>query len=613
MKPTNRYRWEYRDFRFVLFEQFKLGELLGKPPYEAWGEEEVLEIVKASGRFAQEVLGPLNAVGDREGCSFEGGRGKVPVEFRQAWTSLYETGFKTLGIPAKHDGQGAPRCLQAVVEEILAGANSSFSMYPALTAGAAEVVAIFGTGDQQKRYLAPMYTGRWAGTMCLTEADAGSDVGASRTKAVRLADGTYRIQGSKLFISGGDQDITENVVHLVLARVEGAPLGTKGLSMFVVPKIRVEPGGGLGKANDVLTTRIEGKLGLHGSATCELSFGENGGCVGELVGAVEGVGMSQMFKLMNFARLLVGLQGLGIASSAWLNALDYAKERKQGADFRRYKDASAPRVAIVEHADVRRMLLDMKARVEGIRAMIVKLAVHHDRALSVAGSDDEKARYHNGQVELLTPLVKAYASDQAFQICATAIQVMGGAGYTSDHPIEQYLRDSKVFSIYEGTNHIQAMDLVGRKLGQSGGAHLMEYLGDLGAFVEQHREHPVLAAAVKTLGEAQEAVAATAMGFMGWSQDPAKLELIPSVANRFLEMMSEATVGWLLLDQAVIALDAQAKLSPDHPDRAFYEGKKFAALHFARNALADVPAKARMIAAEDRSAMEIPLEALATS
>jgi alkylation response protein AidB-like acyl-CoA dehydrogenase len=228
----------------------------------------------------------------------------------------------------------------------------------------------------------------------------------------------------------------------------------------------------------------------------------------------------------------------------------------------------------------------MKARVEGIRAMILKLAMHHDRGLALAGSDDQKAAYHHGQVELLTPLVKAYASDQAFQICANALQVMGGAGYTSDHPIEQYLRDSKVFSIYEGTNHIQAMDLVGRKLGQSGGAHLMQFGADVGAFVDQHREHEVLGEAVKTLGAAQEAIAGTAMTFMGWSQDESKLELIPSVANRFLEMMSELTVGWLLLDQAVIAIDAMAKLSADHPDRHFYAGKKYTALHFARNVLA---------------------------
>lgn len=609
MKGINRYRLNLRDMTFVLFEQLKLGELLGKPPYDAWGEEEIVQVLKQTGRFAQEVIGPTNGLGDHEGCRFEKGKVKVPEAFREAWKGVYEQGLKTLGIPVEEGGQGAPKAVAAVIEEILAGANTAFATYPGLTAGASEVIATFGTPEQKKRYLEAMYGGRFGGTMCLTEPDAGSDVGASATKARKNADGTYSIQGAKSFITAADNDLVENVIHLVLARIEGAPAGTKGLSLFIVPNVRVDPDGSLGKPNDVQVTRIEEKMGLHGSATCQLSFGDNGGCVGELVGTQEHVGIAQMFKLMNFARLAVGLQGLSIASSAYLNALDYARERKQGAEFKRWKDPTAPRVPIIRHADVRRMLLDMKSKVEGIRAMILKLAVHHDRALALTGKDDEKAAYHHGQVELLTPLVKAYGSDQAFLICATGIQVLGGAGYTADHPLEQYVRDSKVFSIYEGTNHIQAMDLVGRKLGQAGGAHLMQFAADLSAFVEAHQAHPVLGEAVKKLAEAQEAVTATAMGFMGWSQDPAKAELIPSVANRFLEMMSELTVGWLLLDQAVIALEASAKLAADHPDRAFYEGKKFGALYFARNVLPGVAEKARLVAAEDRSALEIPEEA----
>ncbi len=232
--------------------------------------------------------------------------------------------------------------------------------------------------------------------------------------------------------------------------------------------------------------------------------------------------------------------------------------------------------------------------------------------MALGGQDEERAAYHRGQVELLTPLVKAYGSDQAFQICVTAIQVLGGAGYTCDHPIEQYLRDAKVFSIYEGTNHIQAMDLVGRKLGLAGGAHLMAYVGDVAAFVEKHHDHPQLGSAVQVLGAAQESLVACAMGFMGWSQEEAKLELIPANANRFLEMMSETTLGWMLLDQAVVALEASSRLSGDHPDRSFYEGKQWAALHFARNVLATVPSRAQLIAGEDRSALDIPSDAFAS-
>jgi len=302
-------------------------------------------------------------------------------------------------------------------------------MYPGLAYGAAEVIQIFGTPEQRETYLKPMYSGRWGGTMCLTEPQAGSDVGSSRTTAKKLEDGKYLISGTKIFISGGDHDLAENVVHLVLARVEGAPLGTKGLSLFIIPKIRVNADGSLGQGNDVNVGSIEHKMGINGSATCVLNFGENEACIGELVGTVENQGISQMFRMMNGARISVGLQGVAVASSAYLNALEYAKDRKQGPHYTHWKDPSAPRVPIIEHPDVRRMLLDMKARVEGIRALIVKLARHQDAVRIYQGKDDKLASYHQGQIDLLVPLVKAYGSDQAFRVCETAIQTYGGAGY----------------------------------------------------------------------------------------------------------------------------------------------------------------------------------------
>jgi alkylation response protein AidB-like acyl-CoA dehydrogenase len=317
-----------------------------------------------------------------------------------------------------------------------------------------------------------------------------------------------------------------------------------------------------------------------------------------------------MFHLMNSARIGVGIQSLAIASSAYLNALDYARERKQGSSIKQWKDATAPRVPIIEHPDVRRMLLDMKARVEGLRALAVKLTMHidHAHAIEKTGGDKALAEYHTGQVDLLVPLIKAYGSDQAFQICATAIQVYGGAGYLKDWPVEQYCRDSKIFSIYEGTNHIQAMDLVGRKLMQRGGANVQAYGKDVGTFVAKHKEHAELKDAVAALAQAMEALTATGGKFMQWFGG-GKLEMVPAVANRFLEMMSETTIGWLLLEQAVIAHDAMAKLSPDHPDRSFYTGKLFAAQYFAANVLPGVAAKAQLIAREDRSAVEVPIEA----
>jgi alkylation response protein AidB-like acyl-CoA dehydrogenase len=608
---NNRYRVDRRDLEFVLLEQFRIGELLGSPPFEAWGEEECRAVLKESQRFAMEVLGPLNEVGDREGCRLEGGAVLAPSGFKEAWSRLYEAGFKLLGVSPDHGGQGAPRALRVLVEEMLSGANAAFSIYAGLTEGVADLIEAFGTEEQQRRYLPALREGRWSGTMCLTEAHAGSDVGAARTAARPNADGTYSIQGSKMFISGGDHDLTENVVHLVLARIVGAAPGTKGLSLFMVPKRRPLAGGAIGPPNDVTVAHVEHKLGINGSSTCVLNFGESDGCFGELLGTKEHAGMAQMFRLMNNARIAVGVQGLGIASSAYLNVLAYARERKQGPSFENGHDPKAPRVPILDHADVRRALLDMKAKVEGIRAMIIKLSAHTDRAAALAGVDEERAAYHRGQVDLLTPLVKAYSSDQAFLICTNAVQVMGGAGFIKDQPLEQYLRDSKVFSIYEGTNHIQALDLVGRKLGQTGGAHLAQYLADIGAFVELHRDDPSLGSAMKTLSDAQEAVASTALEFLAWSQTD-KLELLPLTASRFLEMMAELTVGWLLLDAATIAEKAAARVPAAHPDRAFYEGKIWASLYYARNVLIQVPQQARLITSGERSALDIPAEAFAT-
>jgi alkylation response protein AidB-like acyl-CoA dehydrogenase len=315
--------------------------------------------------------------------------------------------------------------------------------------------------------------------------------------------------------------------------------------------------------------------------------------------------MHQMFQLMNSARMATGLQALALASSAYLNALDYAKERKQGAGIQSWKDPTAPRVPIIEHPDVRRMLLDMKARVEGIRALIVKLAWHWDWSRALARKNDPKAKYHQGQVDLLTPLVKAYGSDQGFAICATAIQTFGGAGYLKDHPVEQYCRDSKVFSIYEGTNHIQAMDLVGRKLGQNGGANVQAFLGDIAQFVTTHKAHPGLGHSVAVLEHAHAAIGATTMRMLGWFQ-AGNIRMVPLVANRYLEMMSELACGWLLLDQARIAVEAGQKLGEDHPDQAFYRGKVAAAVYYARNILPGVASNAEIIGNADDSPLTIP-------
>ncbi|MCS6898148.1 MAG: acyl-CoA dehydrogenase [Myxococcales bacterium] len=609
-QPQNRYKADLRDFSFLLFEQFKLGELLQSERYSSWSEQDVKMVLSGCYEFACKVTGPLNAVGD-QGCQVIDGKVKTPPGFKEAWNKLREAGWRNVGVSPEYGGQGAPAAVQVLVEELLSGSNTAFNMYPGLAYGAGEIIEHFGTPEQKQRYLPRIFSGEWGGTMCLTEPHAGTDVGAARTRATRRPDGRYNISGTKIYISGGDHDMADNIVHLVLARIEGAAPGTKGLSLFIVPKIRVNDDGSLGPFNDVVLGGIEHKMGINGSATCVLNFGENGDCIGELMGTTEHVGMAQMFQMMNGARIAVGIQGVGVASAAYLNALQYAKERKQGPSIQNWKDASAPKVAIIEHPDVRRMLLDMKARVEGIRALAVKLASHRDRFLILRGKEDEKAAYHQGQVELLTPLVKAYGSDQAFRVCETAIQTLGGAGYIKDYGIEQYCRDSKIFSIYEGTNHIQAMDLVGRKMGMQGGMHLMNLISDVGKFVATHTEHPAFSKDIQTLSRAQEAVSGAAMKFMGWFQG-GRMVMVPLNANRFLEMMSELVVGWLLLEQGVIAHQALASTPQDHPDHTFYQGKMASARYYARNVLPGVHAKWELINLEDDTPLTIDDASFAT-
>lgn len=599
---VNRYRCDLRDYRFLLFEQFRLQEILGKGIHEDWGEEEVTMVLSEVYKWSCDVLGPLNQLGDEQGCKLVDGKVTTPEGFPAAWKSLYEAGWRGLAVPEELGGQGGPMTLAVSAGEMMSGANTAFNMYAGLAQGVAEVIAHFGTPEQIKTYCKKMHTGVWSGTMCLTESQAGSDVGAATTKATKLDNGHYKIEGTKIFISGGDHDITDNIMHLVLARTADAPAGTRGLSLFIVPRDRIDGSG----TNNVVCASIEHKMGIKGSSTCVLNFGEGGDCVGELIGEVEEVGMKQMFQLMNNARILVGTQGLGVASAAYWSALEYARERTQGPSMKEFKNAAAPKVPIIEHADVRRMLLDMKSRTEGLRALIVKLAVHADK-VTVATDDDAK-KYHQGQVDLLVPLVKAYASDQGFSITADAIQVFGGAGYVQDHPVEQHCRDAKIFSIYEGTNHIQALDLVGRKLGQHGGANFQAFLKDVGTFVAKNAENEVVGSAVKKLGQATKALGAGAMQFLGWFQG-GKPDLVPLNANAFLEMMSITSVAWLLLEQAVLAEGKLSELDEGHSDRAFYLGKRYGALHYANLELPKVALAAARIAEEDRSPLEMSDEA----
>ena len=363
-QAVNRYKADLREIQFVLFDQFKFGELIGQPPFEAWGPDEAKLVINEVYRYACEVSGPLNAIGDAEGCKLVDGVVRTPAGFKDAWKKLYEAGWGVLSAEVEYGGQDAPLSLQALANEMISGSNTAFQMYSGLTLGAAELIVSFGSPAQREIYCAKMMDGTWGGTMCLTEPHAGSDVGDCKTLATPNPDGTFKIKGTKIFISGGDHDLAENIVHMVLARIEGAPHGTKGLSLFIVPKFRVQEDGSVGAPNDVVTASLEHKMGIKGSATAVLNFGENDGCDGLLCGTVENQGIAQMFQMMNGARILVGFQGVASASSAYLNALAYAKERKpgrlahggQGPDRAARADHLAPRRApdAARHESARR-------------------------------------------------------------------------------------------------------------------------------------------------------------------------------------------------------------------------------------------------------------------
>jgi len=603
----NYFKTDLRSLEFTLFEQYRVQELFDHPYFSHMSKDEVTAIMEQCYRFCTEVLGPLNHSADRKGCVLENGQVRAPEGFRAAWKKLYELGIPNFAVSMELGGFQGPFSVHVALQEMLSAANCSFNMYSGLTYGALELVGEFALEKDKQKFLEPMLTGRFAGTMCLSEPHAGSDVGALTTRAVRVEGNKYKIYGTKCWISAGDHDLAENIVHMVLARVEGAPQGTKGISLFIVPKYKVNDDGSIGERNDVTTASIEHKLGINASATAVLNFGEEDNCEGFLVGDTENVGMKHMFRMMNGARITVGLQGLAVAGTAYLNALAYARERLQGSSVKAFKDPDAPRVAIIEHSDVRRMLLEMKSKVEGMRGLVVKLAKHVD--LSVAyrheGKHDE-ADYHQGQVDLLTPIVKAYCSDQAFRVCELAVQTYGGAGYVKDHPVEQYLRDAKIFSIYEGTNHIQALDLVVRKLRGRSGRDLSDFAGNLTEFVQKHSNDPAVGPEVVALGAAAQKMQDAGQSIIQYMMQ-SKLDQLTLFCSPFLEVMSNITVAHILLEAAVLA--EEARTQDDRQSQAefdFYAGRVASARFFANFMLPQAVATCRTIKSGDRSALDIP-------
>ena len=436
-------------------------------------------ILEEAGKFTSEVLAPLNTVGDKEGCVWSPDfTVKTPTGFKDAYAKLVEGGWPALGSDPAFGGQGLPHVVNLAFSEMSSSANMAFSMYPGLTHGCYSAIHVGGSDAQKALYLPKLASFQWAGTMNLTEPHCGTDLGLLRTKAVPQADGTYRISGQKIWISGGEQDLTENIVHLVLARIEGAPAGTRGISLFIVPKFLPDADGNPGVRNSVKCLGLEEKMGIHGNATCVISHEE---ATGWLIGE-ENRGLALMFVMMNEARLGVGLQGIAQAEAAYQAAAAFAKDRLQGRSLTGPKNPDGPADPIIVHPDVRRMLMDARAIVEGGRAFMAWTSLHGD--LSHASPDEAVRQKGRDYMGLMTPVVKAFLTDRGFNVCSDAMQIHGGSGFTEHFPASQYLRDVRIALIYEGTNGVQALDLVGRKLAADGGRGVMSFFAELDAFVD---------------------------------------------------------------------------------------------------------------------------------
>jgi alkylation response protein AidB-like acyl-CoA dehydrogenase len=462
---------------FALEHIADLGRLNALPGYEDADPALVRDLLEQAGRFMTDVMSPLNAVGDREGARLQDGAVHMPEGFREAYQQYVKAGWGAVAFDPEYGGGGLPYTVAVVITEMLASANMSFGLCPALGEGAIEALAHHGSEALKRTYLSRLVSGEWSATMDLTEPQAGSDLGAIRTQAVPQSDGSYRISGTKIFITFGDHDLTENVIHLVLARTPGAPAGSRGISCFIVPKFLVRPDGGLAERNDLSVVSLEHKLGIHASPTCVMSYGERGGATGFLIGE-ENQGLRYMFTMMNRERIFVGTQGLGIAERAYQRALAYARERRQGRAIG-LEPSGGEMSPIIDHADVRRMLFTMKSQIDAMRCLLYSTAAAADISARHPG-DDERA-LASERLALLTPVVKAWLSDAAVEIASLGIQIHGGVGYVEETGAAQHLRDARIAPIYEGTNGIQALDLVMRKLPMQDGAVVRRFLEEMRA------------------------------------------------------------------------------------------------------------------------------------
>ena len=602
------YKSNLRDIEFTLFELLGVGDRLGQGPFEEVDEETARGILSEVERLASGPVAESFADADRNPPVFDPAThsATLPESFKKSFQAYMDAEWWRMQVPAELGGTVVPASLRWAAEEMILGANPAVHMY---SSGMSFSTLLWRMGtEDQRRWARWMVDKRWGSTMVLTEPDAGSDVGAGRAKAVRQDDGSWHIEGVKRFITSAEQDMTENIVHYVLARPEGAGPGTKGLSMFLVPKFHVDlDTGELGERNGVYVTNVEKKMGLKVSTTCELTFGEREPAVGWLIGDDHN-GIWQMFKVIENARMMVGAKAIATLSTGYLNARDYARTRVQSADLTQMADKTAPRVTIIHHPDVRRMLMLQKAYAEGLRALMLYTATQQDAVLEAEArgeTDDAAARLN----DLLLPLVKGVGSERSYELLSQSLQVLGGSGYLQDYPIEQYLRDSKIDTLYEGTTSIQGLDLFFRKIVRDKGAALdslstaiSEFAGSDEGNGRLKEERKLLTTA---LTDVQGMVGAMVGFLMSAQEDVTQVYKVGQNTTRLLMSLGDLVVGWLLIRQAavaVIALDGDVS----ERDRAFYEGKIASARFFATSVLPELTARRAIVEATDNALMDVP-------
>jgi len=571
------YKAPLRDMRFVLHELHDSAALTKLRGLEDVSAELMDSILEEAAKVAEEVLLPTNAGGDETGCVLENGVVRTPKGFKEAYDTFREGGWTALASDPKYGGQGLPESLNKLVQEMICSANLAFSLYPGLTHGACQAIASHASDDLKDLYLPKMVDGTWSGTMCLTEAHCGTDLGLLRTRAVPRDDGSFRVSGSKIFISAGEHDLTENIIHLVLARLPDAPRGTRGISLFLVPKFIPNAVGRQGARNGVVCTALEHKMGIKGSATCQLTFED---ATGWLVGAPN-KGLATMFTMMNSERLSVGIQGLGAAETSYQSAVAYARDRIQGRSLGGAKVPDKAADPIIVHPDVRRMLLTIRSYTEGCRALGGWVARELDE-MERSGDADARKRAEDFTA-LMTPVVKALFTDLGFEATNIGMQVFGGHGYIRDHGMEQLVRDARISMIYEGTNGIQALDLVGRKLPEGAGRLLRTFFHPVSDFIEAHSDHAQLGPMIKGFGKAFGALqlATREIAAKGMA-DP---EEAGAAATEYLRLLGLVALGFMWARSAVIAVERLARADGD---AAFYKAKLTTARFYMERVLPQV-------------------------